>query len=403
MFKEIRSSLLKNTLTFKKGVILIMSFSLKNFISIAKEQNRSQEFIDACIEYAEKLTDRNLPVLFSLEHLAIEMGIQSDYLRILNGDAKSDKYDYGYEHKYQRYNYFKLQKRNGTYREIMAPAKDLKYIQKWILENILVQFPLKDSCKGFRKEISIYHNAKVHEKAELILKVDLLKFYDTITEKRIYGIFKAMGYVENLAFSFAKLCTAKHRSSYWNDFDQKSKETLYQLVGEKPSILPQGAPTSPMLANITATNMDRRFEALAKKMKFNYSRYADDLTFSTLEEGKLPSLKLITRIVNSEGFFVNLDKVNYMKKGSKQYVTGLTTTNGINVSKIKRKEIAEHIYYCRKFGVHSHLEKRAKDFPNYNWLKYHNWLYGHICFIKSINKDASDKLFEDFNKINWSL
>ncbi len=380
-----------------------MSFSLKDFIEKAKEQDRSQEFIDACVQYTNKLTDRSLPALFSLEHLAIEMGIQSNYLRILNGDAKGENYDFGYEHKYSRYNYFKLKKRNGTYREIMAPAKDLKYIQKWILENILVQFPLRQSCKGFRKEISIYDNAKVHEKADVILKVDLLKFYDTITEKRVYGIFKAMGYVENLAYSLAKLCTARHRYSYWDDFDEQSKKVLYRLVEEKPPILPQGAPTSPMLANIAATNMDKRFEALALKMKFNYSRYADDLTFSIIKGGELPSLKLITRIVNNEHFFINPDKVNYMKKGSKQYVTGLTTTNGVNVSKNKRKEIAEHIYYCRKFGVQSHLEKRAKDFPNYNWLKYHNWLYGHICFIKSINKKASEKLFEDFNKINWSL
>lgn len=380
-----------------------MSFSLKEFIESAKKQDKSQEFIDACSKYAEKLVDRNLPVLFSLEHLAIEMGIQSTYLRILNGDAKGDKYDFGYEHKYNRYNYFKLKKRNGTYREIMAPAKDLKYIQKWILVNILEKYPLTESCKGFRKQISIYHNAKVHENSEIVLKVDLLKFYDTITEKRVYGIFKAMGYVENLAYSLAKLCTAKHRPSYWEDFDENSKTILYQLVEERPSILPQGAPTSPMLANIAATNMDRRFEGLAKQMKFNYSRYADDLTFSISKEGKLPSLEQIGRIVNNEHFFINPDKVNYMKKGSKQYVTGLTTTNGVNVSKIKRKEIAEHIYYCRKFGVQNHLEKRAKDFPNYNWLKFHNWLYGHICFIKSINKVASDRLLEDFNKINWSL
>jgi RNA-directed DNA polymerase len=388
---EIRSSLSKNTLTFKKVVTLFMSFPFKQFIETAKEQSKSQEFIDACIEYAEKLTVRELPVLFSLEHLAIEMGIQSDYLRILNGDAKGDRFSAGYEHKYERYNYFKLRKRNGTYREIMAPSKDLKYIldSKYSSSISVTRY-----CKGFRKKISIFDNAKVHENADVILKVDLLKFYDTITEKRVYGIFKAMGYARNLSYSLAKLTTAKHRPSYWDGFDEKSTATLYQLLGQKPPILPQGAPTSPMLANIAATNMDKRFEALAKKMKFKYSRYADDLTFSIAKDGQLPSLKLITRIVNNERFFINTDKTSYMKKGSKQYVTGLTTTNGVNVSKIKRKEIAEHIYYCRKFGVQNHLARNAKDFPNYNWLKYHNWLYGHICFIKSINKKASEKLFE---------
>lgn len=377
-----------------------MSFPFEQFIKSAKEQGKSQEFIEACVLYAEKLSFRKYPVIFSLEHLAILMGVQSNFLRILIGDSKLDFHS-DYEHKYKRYNYFKLKKRSGAFREIMSPAKDLKYIQKWLLVNILEQYPLKDSCKGFRKNISIYHNAKVHENSEIILKVDLLKFYDTITEKRVYGIFKSMGYIENLAYSLAKITTAKHRPSYWKDFDEKSKLILSNLVIEKPSILPQGAPSSPMLANIAASKMDYRFDELSKKMNFNYSRYADDLTFSIKTDGKLPPLKLITNIINDEKFFINRDKVSYMKKGSKQYVTGLTTTNGVNVSKKYRKKISEHIFYCRKYGVNSHLEKRYKDFPNYNSMKFYNWLYGHLCFMKSINEPASKKMLEDFNKINW--
>lgn len=377
-----------------------MSFPFEQFKNIAKEQNRSEEFINASILYAKKLSDREYPVFFSLEHLAIGMGVQSDFLRILIGEYKLD-YDHDYEHKYRRYNYFKLKKRNGTFREIMSPAKDLKYIQKWILVNILEKYPLIDSCKGFRKNMSIYSNAKVHENSDIILKVDLLKFYDTITEKRVYGIFKSMGYAKNLAISLAKITTAKHRISYWEDFDQNAKAILSKLVNEKPSILPQGAPTSPMLANIAATKMDFRFEELSKKMSFNYSRYADDLTFSINAGGKLPTLKFITKIISEEDFFINNDKVSYMKRGCKQYVTGLTTTNGVNVSKKYRKIISEHIFYCRKFGVSSHLEKRSKDFPNYNSMKFYSWLYGHLCFMKSINEKAGKKMLEDFNKINW--
>lgn len=377
-----------------------MSFPFEQFIIEAKEQNKSQEFIDACLAYGKKLDNREFPVIFSLEHLAMHIGIQSDYLRILIGDDKKDLV-YGSEYKYERYNYFKLKKRDGKFREIMSPSKDLKYIQKWILVNIVSKYVLADSCKGFRKGISIFDNAKVHENSEVILKVDLLKFYDTITEKRIYGVFKSLGYVNNLAYSLAKITTAKHRESYWNDFDNNSKEVLKELIENKPPILPQGAPTSPILSNILATKMDYRFEALAKKLNFNYSRYADDLTFSIKKEGKLPSLKLIAKIISDEGFFINDKKTKYMKKGCKQYVTGLTTTNGTNVSKEYRKKIIEHIYYCRKFGVNSHLEKRVKDFPEYNNIKFHNWLYGHMCFIKSINEKASKKMLEDFNKINW--
>lgn len=377
-----------------------MSFPFEQFIKEAKEHDKSQEFIDACLAYGKNLSEKNFPVIFSIEHLAIQIGIQSNYLRNLIGDGKKNVV-YNYEHKYSRYNYFKLKKQNGKFREIMSPSKDLKYIQKWILVNVLSNYILADSCKGFRKNISIFDNAKVHEKSDIILKVDLLKFYDTITEKRVYGVFKSLGYVENLAYSLAKITTAKHRVSYWNDLDPKSKEILNNLIENKPPILPQGAPTSPMLANIIATKMDYRFEALAKKMNFNYSRYADDLTFSINTLGRLPSLKLITKIISDEGFFINVDKTSYMKKGCKQYVTGLTTTNGVNVSKEYRKMVSQHIYYCRKYGVTSHLEKVSVDFPKYNNIKFHNWLYGHLCFMKSINETASKKMLEDFNKIKW--
>lgn len=383
-----------------------MSFPFEQFITEAKEQNKSQEFIDACLVYARNLTEKELPVIFSLEHLAMQIGIQSDYIRFLIGDYKrhlvyEDEYEDENQYKYQRYNYFKLKKKDGKFREIMSPSKDLKYIQKWILVNIISKYALADSCKGFRKSISIFDNAKVHENSEVILKVDLLKFYDTITEKRVYGMFKSLGYVNNLAYSFAKITTAKHRDSYWDDFDENSKGVLKELIETRPPILPQGAPTSPMLSNILATKMDYRFEALARKLRCNYSRYADDLTFSIKKEGKLPSLKLITKIISEEGFFINNKKTKYMKKGCKQYVTGLTTTNGTNVSKEYRKGIIEHIYYCRKFGVAEHLERRKADFPKYNNIKFHDWLYGHMCFIKSVNEKASKKMLEDFNKINW--
>jgi RNA-directed DNA polymerase len=377
-----------------------MSFPFKQFEIEAKKQDKSQEFINACLLYAEKLSEKDFPVTFSLEHLAMQIGVQSDYIRNLIGDSKNGN-TYNYEHKYKRYNYFKLKKRDGNFREIMSPAKDLKFIQKWILVNILDKYKLAESCKGFRQGLSIYENAKVHENSEIILKVDLLKFYDTITEKRVFGVFKSLGYIENLAYSFAKITTAKHRDQYWRGFDETSRDTLKQLITKKPPILPQGSPTSPMLSNILATKMDYRFEALSKKLKFRYSRYADDLAFSITKEGKLPSLKLITKIISDEGFFINDKKTKYMKKGCKQYVTGLTTTNGTNVSKVYRKNISEHIYYCRKYGVIEHLDRRKEEFPGYNSLKFHNWLYGHLCFINSVNKKVSETMLDDFNKITW--
>lgn len=382
-----------------------MSFPFEQFIQKAREEDKSQKFIDACIQYAKKLNDNNYPVIFSLPHLAIVMGYQSDYIRALIGEKKNDVSlslkNEGFKTK--KYNRFFIKKRNKGYREIMAPHKDLKYIQKWLLFNILSKYPLRDSCKGFRNGISIKDNALVHTNAKVVLKVDLLKFYDTITERRVYGVFQKMGFAKNLSYSFSKLCTSKHHDKYWQDFSYSEKLTLKELFEERPSILPQGAPSSPTLANIIATNLDRRFDALAEKMNFSYSRYADDLTFSIKNEGKLPPLYLIRKIVNEENFFINENKVSYMHRGSKQYVTGLSVTNGVHTSKKYRKEIERHIHFCRKYGVESHLQRNKKEFPLYNSLKFHDYLYGHICFIHSVDEKASKKLLENFNKINWFI
>ena len=126
-----------------------MSFPFKEYIIEAKKKDKSDAFISATITYAKKLDSKNYPVIFSLENLAILMGLQSDYLRALTGDAKNNSSNPPY--KLKRYSYFKLKKQRGGYREIASPSKDLKFIQKWILNNILENFPLNDSCIGFRK------------------------------------------------------------------------------------------------------------------------------------------------------------------------------------------------------------------------------------------------------------
>lgn len=377
-----------------------MSFSLQEYITAAEDLGRSEAFIDETVAYAKELLANDYPVIFSLEHLAILMELPSDFLRVLTGDLKEKANVHPLKN--MRYTYFKLYKRRGGYRELMVPSKDLKYIQKWILVNILNHYPLHKACTGFRSGFSIRDNAQPHEQSDMVLKIDLLKFFDTITEQRIYGVFKAMGYAKNLAVSLAKLTTAQHKGSYWDSFSHSEKELLKPLITKMPSVLPQGAPSSPMLANIVASRLDRRLAGLAQKMGFRYTRYADDLTFSIGEKGKLPSIALLKEIIVEEGFYINEEKVRFLGKGSKQYVTGITTSNGVNVSKKYRKDIGSHIYYARKYGVKNHLF-RINEGQGMNVLRFHDWLYGHICFICSINRKAGEKMLTDFNKIDWLL
>lgn len=376
-----------------------MNFPFKEFIDEAIKQQKDIKYIQDCVIYAQKLNSNNLPVIFSIEHLAILIGIQSDYLRIFLGEKRNILTNNPYDNmKY--YHRYEVKKKKGGTREICTPNKHIKYIQKWILKNILEKVAVHENCKGFIKNISIKDNALIHSKADQVLKLDLYKFYDTITDRRVYGFFKSLGYHPNLCVALAKICTIKHSEGF-------SKE-LYQQLGEKANyaVLPQGAPTSPMLSNLIAKKLDYRLTGLANKYNLNYSRYADDLTFSSNTKSKFPAIDFIKRIIEEEGFKLNDDKTAFMNKGNKQYVTGLTIQNGVHTPKKYRQEIKQHIYFCLKYGVKNHLIKlnlkNKYHFYN-NSMKYCDWLYGHICFISSIDKEYGDKLLNDYNKIYWPV
>ena len=137
---------------------------------------------------------------------------------------------------------------------------------------------------------------------------------------------------------------------------------------------------------------------LSLKLNVQYSRYADDITFSgNLDD--LPKIKLLRKIIKNEGFNINWDKVGIYKKGRKQIVTGLTVSNNVHVPKAFKKEVKKHIYCCTKFGVINHLSYLKLDDTNF----YKEWLLGKILFIKSIEPEIGYKLLADYNNIDWYL
>jgi len=123
--------------------------------------------------------------------------------------------------------------------------------------------PLSEACTGFRPNYSILKNAIVHADSIAIYKVDLLRFFDTITDRRVYGLFKSIGYIENLSYDLSKICTFKHKKSYWKFVVEKEQHELNEFLVHNPAVLPQGAPTSPTIANLIAKRMDERFIKLS--------------------------------------------------------------------------------------------------------------------------------------------
>nr|WP_236588095.1 reverse transcriptase family protein [Tumebacillus amylolyticus] len=301
------------------------------------------------------------------------------------------------EQRDRNYHRFLLEKRAGGFREILTPKPLLKRIQRLIYVNILATVELDQSCLGFREGRSIKDNAQIHANQDAVMKVDLYRFFDTISEKRVYGMFKSLGYHTNLSVDFAKLTTLHPSEQYYLEI-MNDKNLPDHYPDPHFARLPQGAPTSPVISNIIARNLDFRLRKLAEKLGVNYSRYADDITFSGVLT-KLPKIHLINDIVRSEGFFINGSKISLRKKGTKQLVTGLTVSNGVHVPKKYKQETWRHLYYSKKYGAKDHLRRIGKT----GISGFEEWLLGRIHFIRSIEPEVGDAMLEKYEVIDWSL
>lgn len=351
----------------------------------ASELQHSEEFISETIEYADTLTAQELPVIFSTNHLALKLGSEPDWLK------------YVLENRELYYQHYSIKKKHGGKRMISNPSNELKAIQSWVLTNILSKVKVEHACNSYLSEKNILTNATPHSRAHTILRIDMFKFFDTITENRVYGIFKSLGYHGNLAVDLAKICTVPTSEEYWEHFVKTDKEQLIKLKGHKAA-LPQGAPTSPALSNLVTRRLDRRLTGLALKHDVKYTRYADDLILSG-NSNDIPSASFIYRLVKDEGFYPNYKKTKIMKKGNRQIVTGLTVSDGIHIPKKFKKQLFRILHFCEKYGTANYQKQSfAKDKAYFR-----EWLLGKIFYVRSIDKSTGDKLLKKFNKLTWEL
>ena len=163
------------------------------------------------------------------------------------------------------------------------------------------------------------------------------------------------------------------------------------------TVLPQGAPTSPYLANLLATGMDRRFQGYANKNSLRYTRYADDRTISG-DRQDLPSTGLVVHIVCQEGFFVNFSKLKRCGPARRKVVTGLIINEGVHIPKVYKRNIRRHLYYARKFGVVSHLSKIGCDKKAFA-----DWLLGSIHYINSVEPNVAEEMLKEYSMVQWLI
>jgi hypothetical protein len=241
---------------------------------------------------------------------------------------------------------FRIPKRAGGERLIMAPKRRLKAIQRKLHELLVARLPVSEHAHGFRRGRSIRTGAELHVGHRVLLQLDLADFFPTIHLGRVRGLLVALGYSYPIATTLAVLMTEAERQPVEVD------GALFHVpVG--PRFCVQGAPTSPGLANALCLRLDRRLAGLARSLGFVYTRYADDLAFSGDDPAALRKLRsLVARVVSEEGFRVNPRKTRVARAGSAQRVTGVTVNAVAGLSRRERRVLrAELDRHARHGGT----------------------------------------------------
>ncbi len=296
------------------------------------------------------------------------------------------------------YRYRVLPKSFGRLRLIEAPKARLKALQRRILTGILDHIPPHPAAHGFLQGRSILTFASPHSGRRVVLRMDLEDFFPSFSGARIQAFFRTLGYPESVADLLGSLGTNVAPRGVWNDvardFDPRRLWEARVLYA-RPH-LPQGAPTSPALANACAWRLDCRLDGLARSADAVYTRYADDLAFSggpELERHIERFADHAAAIALEEGFKVNFRKTRIMRQSVRQYLAGVVANQGPNAVRADFDRLKATLTNCVRTGP------EAQNRAGHPAFREH--LRGRIEFVRMLNPAKAERLRRIFDRIEW--
>jgi RNA-directed DNA polymerase len=298
---------------------------------------------------------------------------------------------HGHPGKLAHYHYRVLAKANGEIRLIEAPKSRLKHIQRQILARILDKIPAHSASHGFVSGRSIRTFTAPHAGRRIVLKMDLHDFFPSFAAARIAAFFRTAGYPESVADLLGGLCTNWSPRELLPGLEFREARDLYC----RPH-LPQGAPTSPALANLCFYRTDCRLAGLARSAGAVYTRYADDLAFSGGDEfarGVERFAAHVAAIVREEGFAVNHRKTRIMRQGVRQQLAGLVVNERPNVKRADFDRLKAILTNCARSGPEGQNREVHHQFRSH--------LEGRVNFVETINPARGKQLRAIFDRIRW--
>jgi hypothetical protein len=307
------------------------------------------------------------------------------------------------EERLRHYHYRWAVKATGGIRVIEEPKPLLKHFQRVVLREILDQIPVHRAAQGFCRGRSALTFAAGHSGQSVLVHVDLEDFFGSIAAGRVFGIFRQAGFPEPVAHALTGFVTNTVPRATWSAIPRPESPILlsaHRRLGSNLTHphLPQGAPTSPAIANLAAFALDRRLSAMAVAAGGTYSRYADDLAFSwsirrsNKELDRL--LALVTRIVAEEGFRVNPLKTSVRRAGERQRLAGVVINARPNV---ERRE-----YELLKATLHNAGQAGPTGQNRGQHPRFREHLAGRISWVNQLNPARGERLLVAFHRIDWN-
>lgn len=338
----------------------------------------------------------NVPAITTTGDLADWLGLNVSEL-----DWFADLKGLGYKKDVPRlrhYHYRILAKESGNIRLIEAPKTRLKELQQKILREVLEKIPVHDAAHGFRKGRSIKTFVAPHVGQRVVLRMDLQDFFPSLSSARVQTFFRTAGYPEDVADLLGGICTNATPLDVWGNTgsaaDRQRLREARDLYSRRH--VPQGAPTSPTLANLCFYRTDCRLGVLAKSAGAAYTRYADDLAFSGGKEFERRAERFsihVAAIVMQEGFQIHHRKTRVMRQSVRQHLAGLLANQKVNVRRDDFDRLKAILTNCVRKGAAT----QNRDGHEY-WQEHLN---GRIGFVESINPAKGKRLRATYDQITW--
>lgn len=317
--------------------------------------------IQRVLQTASLLERQNLPLLLTLNHLASVTDVEYSFLRSVV-ERRRDV---------PTYRIHRIQKRTPGYRTICIPHPNLKRTQQWLSQFVLSGLDAHPRAFAYHPGRSVIACAALHCRSSWLVRLDVRKFFESISERDVFRVFALAGYPPLLSFELARICTRVYArdaliyrldSPWARDTDTDTAIPSYN--DHRIGHVPQGAPTSAMLSNLVCRGLDDRLSRRLAAWGWVYSRYSDDVYISSHRTGRSHNeLARVISTVQSElqrcRFVMNAHKTAVSGPGDRKLVLGLVVNGPRPVLSRRFKDgMRMHLHYIRRLGWVAHAERR---------------------------------------------